>query len=175
MRVRSRQTLWGLTASLTALSLLPGCGAENSGTTSTRTSMTTATTAVTTTTAVPLTQTPRIKRWIDLEAGDCLAAPPPTDPGVVTVAIADCATAHSAEVFLRAPVAVNKAIVDVANRECNAGFATYTGQSVDGSPFTLAYLIDSNQNRTSSNPEPSTVICLLQAANGRPPTGSARR
>ncbi len=170
MGVRSRQRWWGLTASLTVLSLLPAC-VENSGTS------TTATTAITTTTTVaaaPPTQAPWTKKWIDLEVGDCLAAPPPTDPGVVTVAIVDCAASHSTEVFLRAPVAVDRAIADVANRECDAGFAQYTGQSVDGSPFTLAYLIDSNQNRTSSNPDPSTVICLLQAANGRPLTGSAR-
>ena len=39
----------------------------------------------------------------------------------------------------------------------------------------MTYLIDSNQDRTSNNPLPSTVICLLQSANGHPLTGSARR
>jgi hypothetical protein len=38
----------------------------------------------------------------------------------------------------------------------------------------VSYLIDSNQDRTSNDPLPSTVICLLQAANGGPLTGSAR-
>jgi hypothetical protein len=39
----------------------------------------------------------------------------------------------------------------------------------------MTYLIDSNQDRTSANPLPSTVICLLAASNGGPLTGSARR
>jgi hypothetical protein len=39
----------------------------------------------------------------------------------------------------------------------------------------MTYLIDSNQDRTSNNPLPSTVICLLQAADGGPLTGSAHR
>jgi hypothetical protein len=72
-------------------------------------------------------------KWIDLQAGDC-----------------------------------------VADKDCNAGFAPYTGRSIDGSPFTIAFLIDSNQDRTGANPTPSTVICLLQSANGQPLTGSAR-
>ena len=181
MRIRSRQGLWGLTASLTALALLAACGADagTSGKTSaSQTSTTTAATAGTTTTAIaapPTTQAPRTDKWIDLEVGDCLADPPPIDPSVVTVKIVDCATAHEAEVYLRAAVGVNAAIADVANGECRAGLSQYTGRSMDGSPFVVTYLIDSNQDRTSSNPDPSTVICLLQAANGRPLTESARR
>lgn len=179
MRIRSRQVLWGLTASFTSLAL-PACGADagTSGKTSaSRTSTTTAATAGITTTAnaaPPSTQAQRTERWIDLEVGDCLADPPPIDPSVVTVTIVDCAAAHDAEVYLRAALRVNTAIADVANRECDVGFSQYTGRSVDGSPFAVTYLIDSNQDRTSSNPYPSTVICLLQAANGRPLTESAR-
>jgi hypothetical protein len=94
---------------------------------------------------------------------------------VVTVTIVDCATAHGAEVYLRAAMEVNTAVADVANRKCDAGITQYTGRSRDGSPFAVTYLIDSNQDRTASNPTPSTVICLLQAANGQPLTGSARR
>jgi hypothetical protein len=94
---------------------------------------------------------------------------------VVTVTIIDCATAHEAEVYFRAAMGVNAAIADVADRECDVGFSQYTGRSVDGSPFAVTYLIDSNQDRTSSNPDPSTVICLLQAPDGRPLTESARR
>ena len=181
MQIRSRQVLWALTASLTALALLPACAADAGtlGRTSTgRTSTTTAAIAVTTTTAIaapPATQGPRTEKWIDLEVGDCLADPPPADPSVVTVTIVDCATAHEAEVYFRAAMGVNAAIADVANRECDVGFSQYTGRSIDGSPFAVTYLIDSNQDRTSSNPEPSTVICLLHAANGRPLTESARR
>lgn len=93
---------------------------------------------------------------------------------VVTVVIVDCAVPHAAEAYSRAPVAVNAAIADVADRECAAGFNRYTGRTVVASPYTITYLIDSNQDRTTNNPRPSTVICLLRAANGGPLTGSAR-
>jgi hypothetical protein len=93
----------------------------------------------------------------------------------VTVTVVGCATTHAAEVYLRTAVAVNAAIADVANRECVSGFREFTGRSVDGSRFAVTYLIDSNQDRTSSNPFPSAVICLLQDADGRSLTASARR
>jgi hypothetical protein len=93
----------------------------------------------------------------------------------VTVSVVDCALAHAAEVYLRTDVEVNAAIADVADRECDAGFTRYTGQAVGSSLFVVTYLIDSNQDRTSANPLPSTVICLLQAPTGGPLTGSARR
>jgi hypothetical protein len=177
MRIRSRQALRGLTASLTALALLTACGADagnSSKTAAIRTSMTPP--AVTTTTAIAAPPNdPRTEKWVDLEVGDCLAQVPASDLGEVTATIVDCAAAHRAEVYLRADVAVNAAISDVADRECGAGFSQYTGRSIDGSRFVVTYLIDSSQNRTSSNPAPSTVICLLQAANGQPLTGSARR
>ena len=92
----------------------------------------------------------------------------------MTVTLVDCATAHAAEVYLRAAVEVNAAIADVADRECAAGVSQYTGRVLAGSAFVVTYLIDSNQDRTSANPTPSTVICLLQAANGQPLTDSAR-
>ncbi|SPM31977.1 hypothetical protein [Mycobacterium terramassiliense] len=114
-------------------------------------------------------------KWIDLQVGDCVADLPPLDLSRVTVTVVDCATAHVAEVYLRAPMAVDKAVAIVANKDCNAGFAPYTGRSVDGSPFTITFLIDSNQDRTGADPTPSTVICLLQSANGQQLTGSARR
>ena len=113
--------------------------------------------------------------WFDLDVGDCLADPPPVDPTVITVAVVDCAAPHQAEVFLRAPMAVNTAIADVIDRTCGAGLSTYTGHSVGDGSFSLTYLIDSNQNRTSSNPDPSTVICLLEAPGGGPLATSARR
>jgi len=116
-----------------------------------------------------------MQKWIDLQVGDCLAGPPPSDPSVVTVSVLDCAIPHAAEVYLRADVEVRAAIADVADRECDAGFIRYTGRSAGGGPLVVTYLIDSNQDRTSANPLPSTVICLLQAANGGPLTGSARR
>ncbi len=114
-------------------------------------------------------------KWIDLQVGQCVADLPPADLSRVTVTVVDCATAHLAEVYLRAPMAVDAAVANVANRDCNAGFAPYTGRSVDGSPFSITFLIDSNQDRTGANPTPSTLICLLQSATGQPLTGSARR
>jgi hypothetical protein len=159
---------------LAALALLTACdsGAGNSGATSTNSS---STPSVTTTSVAATAQGPRTQKWIELQVGDCLADPPPSDPSVVTVSIVDCAIAHAAEVYLRADVEVNAAIADVADQKCNAAFPQYTGFAVGGSPFAVTYLIDSTQDRTSANPLPSTVICLLQASNGGPLTGSARR
>ena len=114
-------------------------------------------------------------RWIDLQAGDCLAELPPTDPAVVTVTVVDCATPHLAEAYLRAEVPVNAAVIDTANQQCEAGFTRYAGTPSAGSPYLVSYLIDSEQDRTSNNPYPSTVICLLQGARGQSLAGSARR
>lgn len=165
--------------------VLPACGADGGAESQPVTNRASATTAVTadnvvaegsSTTTVPAssTQVLRSEKWIDLAVGDCLADPPPSDPGVVTVSIVDCAAAHQAEVYSRAPVGVNAAVADVANRECATGLTDYTGQSVADSPFAVTYLIDSSQNRTSDNPMPSTVICLLRAADSQPLIGSAR-
>ena len=130
-------------------------------------------------TSAPALQAPRMVRWIDLQVGDCLAETAPTDPAVVTVTVVDCANPHLTEVFLRAEVPVNAAVTDTANQQCAAGLPDYTGGSATG--YTISYLIDSEQDRTDNNPYPSTVICLLQAADGaslnssarlnRPPTG----
>jgi hypothetical protein len=162
---------------LAALALLTACGggAGSSGDTSTRPAESTAVTTTTTVAAPPAAQRPRTEKWIDLQVGECLADPPPSDPSVVDVSVVDCAVAHGAEVYLRADVEVNAAIADVADRECDAGFTRYTGQPADGGPFVVTYLIDSNQDRTSANPLPSTVICVLAASNGGPLTGSAHR
>jgi hypothetical protein len=163
---------------LTAVALLSACatGAGTSPAPTTPTSIAssapaTATSAI----AAPSTPQARTEKWVDLAVGDCLAAPPPTDPSVVTVTIVDCASPHSAEVYLLAPLAVNAAIADVAYQQCASGLSQYTGKPVKGGPFTAAYLIDSEQDRTSNNPDPSTVICLLEAVDGQPLTESARR
>ena len=118
---------------------------------------------------------PRTEKWIDLKVGECVTDLPPADLSRVTVTVVDCGTAHLAEVYLRAPMAVDSAIAHVANQDCAAGFAPYTGQSVDGSPYSVTYLIDSNMDRTGATPMPSTVICLVQRANGQPLTGSVHR
>jgi hypothetical protein len=175
------QSTRGVATSLAVLTVLSACGAHgpNAGQTSTsRTSTTAAATSASTTAAVaapPATRSPHTEKWIDLQLGDCLAELPPSDPSVVTVSVVDCSTAHAAEVYLRGPMAVNAAVADVANQQCAAGFSQYTGRSVDSSSFAVTYLIDSNQDRTSDNPAPSTVICLLHAADGQPLTKSEKR
>lgn len=117
----------------------------------------------------------RTEKWVELAVGDCLVDLPPADPSVVTVAIVDCAAPHRAEVYLRVPTAVDAATADVADDKCAGGLPAYTGQSADNAALAVTYLIDSNQDRTVSNPDPSTVICLLHGANGEPLTGSAHR
>lgn len=167
-----------LAAPLTTLALLSACtaGTGTSGEPSTSpTSTAQEATRTTVVAPVPTTEPPRTVNWFDLDVGDCLADPPPTDPNVIMVPLVDCATPHQAEVYLRSPMAVNTALADVADRVCNAGFTEYTGQQAGSDAFSTTYLIDSNQNRTSSNPNPSAVICLLQSADGGPLTGSARR
>jgi hypothetical protein len=120
------------------------------------------------------TQAPRTKKWIDLEVGDCLADVPPADPAVVDVTVVDCSQPHMAETFLRAPIPVDAALDGTANPQCETGFVQYTGRASVGSPYLIGYLIDSHQDRTYNNPLPSTVICLLQGAQGQSLTGSAR-
>ena len=172
MRTRILHTVCGLTAT----SLLGACTANgvHAGRASTAPPPTTAAVKATATIA-PGPLSSHTEKWINLKVGDCLADLPPADLSRVTVTVVDCATAHLAEVFLRAPMAVDTAIANVANRDCAAGLAPYTGQPVDGGRFSITYLIDSNQDRTGANPAPSTVICLLQAANGQSLTGSAHR
>jgi hypothetical protein len=161
---------------LAALALLAACDARAGNPHATSTSPVSTTSAQPAAVAAPSTaQGPRTEKWIELQVGDCLADPPPSDPSVVSVSVVDCALAHAAEVYQRANVQVNAAVADVADRECDTGFARYTGQSVGGGALVVTYLIDSNQDRTSADPLPSTVICLLQASNGGPLTGSARR
>jgi hypothetical protein len=166
--MRSLHTVCGLTA----ISLLGACA--TGGLHASPSTAPPPTTAAVKATA-PAPQSSHTEKWINLQAGECLADLPPADLSRVTITVVDCATAHLAEVFLRTPMAVDTAIANVASRDCAAGFAPYTGRSVDGSPFSITYLIDSNQDRTGANPTPSTVICLLQAANGQPLTGSVRR
>jgi hypothetical protein len=151
MRIQGFAALSGLTA----VSLLISCAA--------------------TALATPSPPDSHTEKWIDLQAGECVTDLPPADLSRVTVTVVDCATAHLAEVYLRAPMAVDTAISTVANRDCAAGLAPYTGQSFDSGKFSISYLIDSNQDRTGTTPNPSTLICLLQSANGQSLTGSAHR
>jgi len=173
------QTMCGVAALVAVLILPSACRANTieSGQNSTSRAATPTTPASTTTAvaAVPATRSSRSEKWIDLQVGDCLAELPPSDPSVVTVTVVDCSTTHAAEVYLRGPMAVNTAVGDVANQQCSEGFSQYAGRSINGSSFDVTYLIDSDQDRTSDNPAPSTVICLVYAADGRPLTKSVRR
>lgn len=166
-----RSTVWRAVAVGVAATVAAGCG-ESTYTTPTLTTTNSSTTAHTSTTvaAAPAPQ-PRTVKWVDLKAGDCLADPPPTDPAVVTVMLVDCAQPHLAEAYLRAPIPVNAALADVATNQCTTGLQRYSA----GGRYTTTYLIDSDQDRTSDNPYPSTVICLLQEPDRQPLTGSARR
>lgn len=166
----------GIATALLAAALLTGCS-EEKATDGAGTSSSTAAEAASTSAAtppVPTTQAPRTAKWTALQAGDCLADAPPTDPAVVTVTLVDCSTPHLAETYLRADIPVDAALNDVATSQCDTGFTQYTGGPVATSPYTITYLIDSDQDRTYNNPYPSTVICLLQSAQGQSLTGSAR-
>ncbi|RUP31548.1 MAG: hypothetical protein EKK51_13685 [Mycolicibacterium sp.] len=159
-----------------AASLLAACGSNTSATPSSSTSSappstTTAAQLPSPVPVVPIKPNARQAKWVDLQVGDCLSTPPPTDPSVVDVTLVDCSAPHIAEVFLRANVAVNDAIAGVADQRCAAGLAQYAGQS---SRYTSTYLIDSNMDRTGHTPLPSTVICLLQSATGLSLNGSAK-
>ena len=173
MRIRSRRVV----LCACAIGSLAACGPVATDTSISRSTATTSAVSTSpppTVAAPPMPLTPDTHKWVDLQVGDCIADVPAVDLGEVSVSIVDCATAHAAETYLRAPVEVNAAIADVANKVCAAGVPDYTGRPVDGSPYSVTYLIDSGQDRTSNNPLPSTVICLLQSATGQPLTVSAR-
>jgi hypothetical protein len=155
-----------------AVTVLTGCGA-NSPAAPTLTTTNAPNSTVATTVAAAPTPQPRTVKWVDLKAGDCLADPPPTDPSVVMVSVVDCGQPHAAEAYLRAPIPVNAALTDVVTSACTTGFQQYMGAAPAAGKYTSTYLIDSDQDRTSDNPYPSTVICLLQGADGKPLTGSA--
>lgn len=167
-----RSTAWAMALGA-AIAAAAGCGAGPHTTPTLTSASSTSATPATVATA-PLEQ-PRTVKWVDLDAGDCLADPPPSDPAVVQVAVVDCASPHLAEAYLRMPIPVNTALDDVATKDCATGLQRYTGAAPEAGGYTTTYLIDSVQDRTSDNPYPSTVICLLQAANGQSLTGSARR
>jgi hypothetical protein len=142
-------------AGLTAIWLLAGC-APHGGQASPATPAPTSAPAKAATLA-PAPLSSHTEKWIDLQVGECVTDLPPADLSRVTITVVDCATAHLAEVYLRAPI------------------TPYTGKTIDGSTFLITYLIDSNQDRTGALPNPSTLICLLQGANGQQLTGSAHR
>ncbi|SOJ55994.1 hypothetical protein MSIMFB_03471 [Mycobacterium simulans] len=175
MNVSPRHMLCGLSAT----ALLAGCATNtvHTGTTSTATAPTSAAATAVTAPASPRPAAPgtHTQKWIDLQVGQCVADLPPADLSRITVTLTDCGTPHLAEVYLRAPVAVDSAVATVANQACASGFAPYTGQPVEAGPYSVTWLIDSHQDRTGSDPTPSIVICLLQAASGQLLTGSTRR
>jgi len=180
MAVQPARSLTAITVALISAACLAGCTAKQSQTAASSTTSPTSTTSSPTnaplapTSAEP-TKAARVEKWIDLKAGDCLAAPPSDDPAEVTVTVVDCTTPHLAEAYLRADIPVDAAVTTTANQQCAAGFTKYTGLMANSSQYTISYLIDSEQDRTSNNPLPSTVICLLQRAQGQSLTASAHR
>ena len=171
LRVGQHQLLVAVVALLAVPVGTAGCGARQSETApEIAVQIPSATTSPAST-----TMSARTEKWIDLKAGDCLATPPSSDPAEVTVTVVDCATTHLAEVFLRANIPVDTAVTGTANQQCEAGLLDYTGAPLSGSGYMISYLIDSEQDRTSNNPLPSTVICLLQGAQGQSFTASARQ
>ena len=168
----------GIAVALAAAACLTGCAgnkaAEAPASGSPATSTAAAAASAPATTAPSTTKAPRTEKWIDLQVGDCLADAPPTDPAVVMVTLVDCSQPHLAEAFVRAPIPVDAALEVTANAQCEAGFVAYTGRASAGGPYTITYMIDSDQDRTFNNPLPSTVICLLQGSQGQSLTGSAR-
>jgi hypothetical protein len=117
---------------------------------------------------------PKAVNFVDLRLGDCVIDLPPSDLSTVTVNVVDCTAPHLAEVITRHDIEVNTAVNDVANQACTAGLHTYAG-GASSDRLSVTYLIDSNQDRTSDNPLPSTVICLAQSADGSALQGSIRR
>ena len=83
--------------------VLAACGGSPDTTATLTTTSTTSTASSTTTVAAPVAPASRTVKWVDLQAGDCLADPPPSDPSEVMVTVVDCAGPHLAETFLRAP------------------------------------------------------------------------
>ena len=120
-----------------------------------------------TATAAPLPPGSHTEKWIDLRAGECVTDLPPADGSRVNVTVVDCATAHLAEVYLRAPMAVDAAIATVANRNCAAGFAPYTGQSLRAAGFRSP--ISSTRTKTAPAPTPlrapSSACCSPPMGN----------
>ena len=180
MGLRRLRPLSVIAVALAAAAPLAGCDAKKAADTtpgesssSTSAPATSSPSASATGSSAAATQAPRVKKWIDLQVGDCLADVPPTDPAVVEVTVVDCSQPHMAETFVRAPIPVDAALDGTANAQCEAGFAEYTGRASAGSPYTVGYLIDSDQDRTGNVPLPSTVICLLQSGQGQSLTGSA--
>lgn len=176
MSSRQLRPMAALTAAVTAGLWLAGCAsdktAEPASPSPAETSTATPATGADTATPPPA---PRTENWTTLKAGDCLLEAPPTDPAVVMVTVVDCSQPHLAETYLRAPIPVDAALDGTASAQCEAGFVEFTGGPSAGSPYAVTYLIDSDQDRTSNNPLPSTVICLLQDAQGQSLTGSARQ
>lgn len=113
------------------------------------------------------------KNFVELQVGDCVADLPPSDLSSVTVTVMDCGTAHLAQVIARRDIPVNEAIDEVADQQCAAALSGYP-PTPGPHRLSVTYLIDSNQDRTSNNPLPSTVICLAQSADGSPLTGTLR-
>jgi len=70
-------------------------------------------------------------------------------------------------------IPVDTALTGNASAQCESGLGQYTAGASAAGQYSITYLIDSDQDRTSNNPLPSTLICLLQGAQGQPLSRSA--
>lgn len=173
MRLPGRHVLYALSA-VTMLAACSSNGARG-GIASTNMNPTNppATAETATVSPTPAPQSARTETWINLQVGDCLADLPPADLSRITVTIVDCATAHSAEVYLRAPVAVDAAVVSMANRDCAAGLRPT--QANPSTPAHTRWRISSTRIRIEPGPipprAPSSVCCsppTVSCSPGRP-------
>jgi len=167
-----RRSTIRVSVALLGISWLTGCATPPEATDATSSAPADSPTPSTSQAIPPPAPAAVTKQWVDLTVGECIAEVPAVDVGVATVSVVDCATPHRAEVYLLAPVAVDAAIADVGDQACTAGVDAYTGGG--RGDLSITYLIDSKQDRTGAIPLPSTVICLLQGAEGAPLTASVR-
>ena len=173
MGIRSRRGAWRASTLLASVALLAGCSANESDSRGPSADTPSSVPVVSTAPVAVPPPPPQAKPWVDLKVGECVADVPAVDVGETTASVVDCSSPHHAEVYLLAPVAVDAAIADVADQACADGIDDYTGGTAEPA-LSVTYLIDSKQDRTGATPLPSTVICLLQAADGEPLVESVR-
>jgi hypothetical protein len=162
MRIRST---FAVALAVTALALLPGCGAAgNAGAT-----------------AGPAgddaVADPSLTAWDDLEVGDCIVETDwdsQLDGGGVEVV--DCDTEHTDELF---SVVVHEdaafpgedELLSLADEVCEEAFEGYVGASYEESDYDISYTAPSEQTWSVGDRE---SLCFLFDLEGEPLTGSAK-
>jgi hypothetical protein len=172
---------------VTAVGAVAGCGAGAEST---------AETTVVPTTDTPTTEAPtttegasagsgtasRLVRWENLNAGHCLVSLPSGET-VTTVEVVDCGAGHGAEIYWTGPVSASSSAMRgaeaAAEGQCRAQFLTYTGASVDGSPYQIAWVTAAppkvGQTPGLPNRSQSLLLCALSRSDGAQLTASAKQ